>query len=241
MRRWLAPFWVLGLLLALPAGAAAASVTIEVSTAAGVRLGRLVGEPQAGATYYLLADVARLASASTRRGPRGDRMSVVSRHGVVQVARDARRITVDGRPVSLAAPVRVRQGTWRVPSDLLTRALPTLIGTGVRVMPAEVREARAIPPGVRSPSSGPPSRLLRAPSPYRSSRPPGRSCRAPRRQPWPSPRARSRRRRRRSRGPRLHPPRASSSASGRTPRTRGWSSRRTRRSSPGSSRPRGAA
>ncbi|MCI0547013.1 MAG: hypothetical protein L0027_06990, partial [Candidatus Rokubacteria bacterium] len=127
MRRWLAPLWVLGLLLTLPAGAAAASITVEVSTASGVRLGRLVGEPQGGATYFLLADVARLASASTRRGPRGERMSLVSRYGVVQVARDARRITIDGRPVSLSAPVRVRQGTWRVPSDLLGRALPTLI------------------------------------------------------------------------------------------------------------------
>ena len=151
MSRWLAPFWMLGLLLALPAGTATGSVTIEVSTAAGVRLGRLVGEPQAGATYYLLADVARLASASTRRGPRGDRMSLVSRHGVVQVARDARRITVDGRPVSLATPVRVRQGTWRVPSDLLARALPTLVGTGVRLMPAEIREARGIPAGGQKP------------------------------------------------------------------------------------------
>ena len=155
MRRWLVPFWVLGLLLALPAGAAAGPVSIEVSTASGVRLGRLVGEPQAGATYYLLADVARLASASTRRGPHGDRMSLVSRHGVVQVARDARRITIDGRPVSLAAPVRVRQGTWRVPSDLLARALPTLIGTGVRLMPAEVREARAVPPGGEKPVARP--------------------------------------------------------------------------------------
>jgi N-acetylmuramoyl-L-alanine amidase len=151
MRRWLVPFWVLGLLLALPAGAAAGSVTIEVSTAAGVRLGRLVGEPQGGATYYLLADVARLASASTRRGPRGDQMSLVSRHGVVLMARDARRITVGGRPASLAAPVRVRQGTWRVPSDLLARALPTLIGTGIRLMPVEVREARGIPPGGEKP------------------------------------------------------------------------------------------
>jgi N-acetylmuramoyl-L-alanine amidase len=133
---------VLGLLLALQAGAAAGSVTVEVSTASGARLGRLVGEPQGGATYFLLADVARLARASTRRGPRGERMSLVSRHGVVQVARDARRITVDGRPVSLSAPVRVRQGTWRVPSDLLGRALPTLVGTGVRVTPAEGREAR---------------------------------------------------------------------------------------------------
>ncbi|HEY7139291.1 MAG TPA: N-acetylmuramoyl-L-alanine amidase [Methylomirabilota bacterium] len=142
MRRWLAPLWVLGLLLALPGGAAAGSVTVEVSTTSGVRLGRLVGEPQGGATYYLLADVARVASASTRRGPRGGRVSLVSRHGVVQLVRDARRITVDGRAVSLTAPVRVRQGTWRVPSDLLARALPALIGTGVRVASAE---ARAVP------------------------------------------------------------------------------------------------
>ena len=151
MRRWLAPLWVLGLLLALPAGAAAESVTVEVHTASGARLGRLVGEPQGGATYFLLADVARLASASTRRGARGERMSLVSRHGVVQVARDARRITVDGRPVSLSAPVRVRQGTWRVPGDLLGRALPTLLGTGVRVMPTDAREARTASAGGEKP------------------------------------------------------------------------------------------
>ena len=142
---------MLGLILALPAGAG--SVTVEVSTAAGVRLGRLVGEAQGATTYYLLADVARLASASTRRGSRGDRMSLVSRHGVVQVARDARRITVDGQPVSLAAPVRVRQGTWRVPSDLLARALPTLVGTRVRV--TDVREARGTPPGGATPTVQP--------------------------------------------------------------------------------------
>ena len=203
MRRWLAPFWVLGLLLALPAGAAAGPVTIEVSTAAGVRLGRLVGEPQAGATYYLLADVARLASASTRRGPHGDRMSLVSRHGVVQVAKDARRITVDGRPVSLAAPVRVRQGTWRVPSDLLARALPTLVGTGVRLTPAEVREARGIPAGGEKPVVRPAvAALPRAvavpvvapprpelPNPPPSAAAPARPTEAPRTEPEPPPAA----------------------------------------------------
>ena len=203
MSRWLAPFWMLGLLLALPAGTATGSVTIEVSTAAGVRLGRLVGEPQAGATYYLLADVARLASASTRRGPRGDRMSLVSRHGVVQVARDARRITVDGRPVSLATPVRVRQGTWRVPSDLLARALPTLVGTGVRLMPAEIREARGIPAGgqkpvvrpavahpphpVAVPAVAPPRPELPSPPPPAAA--PARPTETPRTEPEPPPAA----------------------------------------------------
>jgi N-acetylmuramoyl-L-alanine amidase len=78
-------------------------------------------------------------------------MSLVSRYGVVQVARDARRMTVDGEPVALSAPVRVRQGTWRVPGDLLVRALPTLIGTGVRVAAVAARDAR-----VGAPGSGPP-------------------------------------------------------------------------------------
>ena len=248
MRRWLVPFWVLGLLLALPAGAGAGSVTIEVSTSAGVRLGRLVGEQQAGATYYLLADVARLAGASTRRGSRGDRMSLVSRHGVVQVARDARRITVDGRPVSLAAPVRVRQGTWRVPGDLLARALPTLIGQGVRVAATDAREARGIPPGsekpvVRPAVAAPPPALavpaVAAPRPGEA-RPP-RPRRPRRRRARSSPRGPSRIRPSPPRALRAGPLRASSSASGRTRPTRGWFSRRTRRSSPGSSRPRAAA
>src|SRR5574342_1148900 len=142
MRRWLTPLWGLGLLLTLPAGAAAGSVVVEISTASGARLGRLVGEPQGGATYFRLADVARLATARTHREPRGVQLRLVTRHGVVQVARDARRITVAGRAVLLSAPVRVRQGAWRVPADLLGRALPALIGTEVRIVPAGAREVR---------------------------------------------------------------------------------------------------
>src|SRR5262245_39701176 len=142
MRRRFAPLWVLGLLLALPASSATGSVIVDVSTASGTRLGRLVGEAQGGVTYVLLPDVARLASATVRRSAGGDRISLVTRRGVVQMARDARVVTLDGRPVSLSAPVRVRQGTWRVPSDLLGRALPTLIGTGVRVTSGEAHPAR---------------------------------------------------------------------------------------------------
>jgi N-acetylmuramoyl-L-alanine amidase len=153
MQKWLAPLWVLGLLLALPVGAG--GVTVEVSTATGVKLGRLVGEPTGGATYFLLADVARLASATTHRSPRGDRMSLVSRYGVVRVTRDTRRITVDGGAIELSAPVRVRQGTWRVPGDLLGRALPTLVGTGVRVTSGESREARVPPPVGDTPAARP--------------------------------------------------------------------------------------
>src|SRR5262245_28797571 len=153
MQKWLAPLWVLGLLLAFPAGAE--RLTVEVSTASGVKLGRLVGEPTGDATYFLLADVARLASATTRRSPRGDAMTLVSRYGVVRVTRDARRITVDGGALELSAPVRVRQGTWRVPGELLGRALPTLIGTPVRIAPTEARETRVLPPAGPRPAAQP--------------------------------------------------------------------------------------
>jgi N-acetylmuramoyl-L-alanine amidase len=150
MPRWLTPISVLGLLLALPVGAAPGPVAVEVSTVAGVRLGRLVGESQGSGIYFLLTDVAGLASASARRAAGGDRISLVTRHGVIQLTRDDRRVTVDGRAVSLAAPVRMRQGVWRVPGDLLVRALPTLVGTGVRVTPSEAGGARlAGPAGVK--------------------------------------------------------------------------------------------
>ena len=164
MRRWFPPLWVLGLLLALTAGAAVTPVTVEVSTASGVRLGRLVGEAQAGVTYYLLNDVARLANAKMRRNSRGDRMTLTSRGAVVEVTRDSRRVTIDGRVGTLAAPVRVRQGTWRVPSDLLPKVLPTLTGTGVRVTPAETRVAAAADKPVARPAVAAPPGAVAVPA-----------------------------------------------------------------------------
>jgi hypothetical protein len=239
MLRWVAPILVLGLLLTVTAARAeAAPVAVEVSTASGARLGRLVGEWQGSATYFPLLDVARLASASTRRAPGGDRISLVTRHGVVQLAKDARQISVDGRAVSLAAPVRVRQGAWRVPGDLLVRGLPTLLGAGVRVTPTEIREARPVPPGLAKPSARPPV----ASAPRAVAVP---ALAPPRRPRWPL-RSRSSRR---GPSPRVHAPRcvpraalprAWSCGSARTLPTRGWSSRPTPRSSRGSSRPRPA-
>jgi N-acetylmuramoyl-L-alanine amidase len=155
MRRWLVPLSGLGLLLAGAAGAVAAPVAVDVSTVSGQRLGRLVGEPQGGTTYFLLADVARLANARTRPAPAGDRVSLVTRHGVMQLTRDARRVTVGGKPVALAAPVRVRRGTWRVPGDLLVRGLPGLLGTGVRVTPGEAGAPRVIVPASPKPVARP--------------------------------------------------------------------------------------
>ena len=247
MRRWLAPLWVLGLLLAPTAGAAAGSVTVEVSTASGVRLGRLVGEPQAGVTYYLLSDVARLANATVRRSPRGDRMSLVSRRGLVEVARDARRVTIDGRAMTLAAPVRVRQGTWRCQRSPPARAPhPHRDGRagdarrGARRL-GGARPARGAPGG--SGAARRRRRARRGRAPIQESAPvlpsPPASSTAPAAPTRPGEVARA------EPDPPPAPPRPVTAAATRVelrvrsyPPIRAWSSRRTRRSSRGSSRPR---
>ena len=59
MRRGRASIWILGLLLTLPAAAAAAPVAVEVHTVSGIRLGRLVGDSRGDTSYFLLTDVAR--------------------------------------------------------------------------------------------------------------------------------------------------------------------------------------
>jgi hypothetical protein len=100
MRRWLVPFWVLGLLLALPAGGCRI-VTIEVSTAAGVRP---VISSASRAARPTISQPMSLAREQHRRGPRGDRMSLVGRWRV-QV-RGRATITVGGRPVSWPAGAR---------------------------------------------------------------------------------------------------------------------------------------
>jgi N-acetylmuramoyl-L-alanine amidase len=101
-------------------------------------------------------------------------MTLVTRRGVVQLARDTQRVTVDGRAVTLAAPVRVSQGVWRVPGDLLVRALPALVGTGVRVVASDAGEPRlatAVPakppvrPAVAKPSRPVPVPAVAAPRP----------------------------------------------------------------------------
>jgi N-acetylmuramoyl-L-alanine amidase len=153
MRSWrglLAPLGLTGLLVALPGVASASPVAVDLGTAAGARLGRLVGEQEASHTYFALADVARVAGAATRRRPGGARVDLVTRHGTLELARDSRQVRIGGRAIQLGAPVRVRRGAWQVPGDLLVRALPALVGTGVRVAPGALPAARPAPPAVRA-------------------------------------------------------------------------------------------
>src|SRR5205814_382379 len=64
-------------------------------------------------------------------------------HGVVELTRDRAQIQVDGHAMTLAAPVRAAHGRWQVPGDLLVRALPGVVGKGIRVTPSVAPPAAA--------------------------------------------------------------------------------------------------
>jgi N-acetylmuramoyl-L-alanine amidase len=133
-------FVLLGLTSACPRPVAAADprlVAVEMS-ADGESLGRLVGERRGQVAYFALDEVARLVGARFRPAANSDQATLAAPHGVVEVARDRAQIHVDGRPLTLSAPVRVARGRWQVPGDLLVRALPAVVGKGIRVVPSAV-------------------------------------------------------------------------------------------------------
>ena len=168
---------VLAGLLLLPAlalfgapWAEARAVQIDVRSAQGVSLGRLAGSREDRITYVALTDVARLVRGTLRRSPNGERQVLVARGKAVEVRRDSARAFVAGRPLELSAPVRVRQGTWLVPGDVLVRALPVLLGAGVQVAvttpPPEARLlGRAVPLAVATASLPPRPPAIPRPAP----------------------------------------------------------------------------
>lgn len=135
MRRRLSLTASLGLFLTLGATPTAARpVSVEVITAQGATLGRLTGELEDRVTYFQLDEVARLTGGTTRRLGGGVRALLVVRRKRVELRRDQPNVRINAQPLTLTAPVRVRQGTWLVPADLLVRVVPALIGAGIRVV-----------------------------------------------------------------------------------------------------------
>jgi N-acetylmuramoyl-L-alanine amidase len=133
MRRLVGLLVVLCLGLLDVASAEARPVQLEVRSADGAVLGHLSGYREDRATYVALADVARLVRGTLRPTDRGERLALVIRGKVVEVRRDSPQVLVGGRLVELSAPVRVRQGSWWAPGDLLVRALPLALGGGLQV------------------------------------------------------------------------------------------------------------
>src|SRR5262249_57429615 len=97
-----------------------------------------------------------------------------TRDKTVTFRRNWSQVLVNGKPVVLDAPVRVKQGVWLVPESFMGRVVPTLVagaptgGAPVRTAaaPAEVtlegvrvRSYPSFTPIVVATSAGPPHRI----------------------------------------------------------------------------------
>jgi N-acetylmuramoyl-L-alanine amidase len=138
---------LLGLAFVHPAPAVARAVQLEVRSADGAVLGRVPATRDDRGTTVALDDVAQLVGGALRRFPDGERLVLIARGKALEVRRDRAEVRLGGRPIALSAPVRVREGRWLAPGDLLGRALPSLLGTGVKVavLPAAPAVARPAP------------------------------------------------------------------------------------------------
>jgi N-acetylmuramoyl-L-alanine amidase len=168
-----APAFLIALLLVLlvPSPGGAASVQLEVRATGGPVLGRLTGEREERFTYVALPSVARLVG-GTLQG-RGDRMTLRARGRRLELRRDSGRVVAAGRPIELAAPVRVRRGTWYVPGDVLVWGLPVLLGTGVDisvVMPPASKPPPVAPVSLPSRPAPRPASPARVPAPAPAAR-----------------------------------------------------------------------
>jgi N-acetylmuramoyl-L-alanine amidase len=139
-------------LLALGAGPAEAqAIRIEVRSGGGALLGDVLGVVEGKTAYFALTDVARLVRGTVRTSADGARATLTHRGRALELTRDSPRAVVHGRPLALAAPVRVRERSWLVPDDLVLKGVPALLGAGAQaqVVPLEVPiAAPPVPPAV---------------------------------------------------------------------------------------------
>jgi N-acetylmuramoyl-L-alanine amidase len=158
MRVGLLLLLVLAFLGTLPTEARSVRVPLEIEVRSldGVSLGRLRGALEDRVTYVALADLARLVRGSLRHAK--GRLVLAARGKILEVRRNSPLAVVAGRTLELSGPVRLRNGTWLVPGDVLVRALPAFLGTGVHVT-----VAAAVAPSPR-PVPRPPVAVVSAPS-----------------------------------------------------------------------------
>lgn len=96
-----------------------------------------------GRTYVELTRVAATVHGSLDASPSSARAHLRTGGHVVTLTRNWAQLLVDGRPVVLDAPVRVRNAAWLVPQSFVSRVLPDLAAP--TLPPAPARSAAAAP------------------------------------------------------------------------------------------------
>lgn len=108
-----------------------------------------------GRPYVELARVARHVGARPEVSAVSTRAHLRTAEHVVTLTRNRAEVLVDGKPVALGAPVRVRDGVWLVPEAFVERVLPRIA--------SKPAPAPAPPPApARGPAESPPAGPARA-------------------------------------------------------------------------------
>lgn len=98
-----------------------------------------------GHPYVDLARVARTLETRLEATASGVRAHLRTPGHVVTFTRNQARVVVDGRPVVLDAPVRVRGGAWLVPEAFVARVLPGLKAAAPATSPRRASRPAARP------------------------------------------------------------------------------------------------
>jgi N-acetylmuramoyl-L-alanine amidase len=114
------------------------ALLLAVAGTAGAELPTITVD---GHPYVELTRVAGTLGASVDATPSSVRAHLRARGHVVTLTRNWSQLLLDGQPLVLDAPVRVRGATWLVPQSFVTRVLPRL--TASNPIPAAAREGVA--------------------------------------------------------------------------------------------------
>ena len=112
-------------------------VLLSATSWAGTRLPTVTHD---GRPYVELRRVAASLQTKLDATPASTRAHLRTRDKTITFTRNWSRVLVNGKPVMLDAPVRVKQGVWLVPESFVGRVVPTLVAGA----PAGVAPARTV-------------------------------------------------------------------------------------------------
>jgi N-acetylmuramoyl-L-alanine amidase len=114
-------------------------VLLSATSWAGTKLPTVTHD---GRSYVELSRVAATLQTKLDATPASTRAHLRTRDKTVTFTRNWSQVLVNGKPVVLDAPVRVKQGVWLVPESFMGRVVPTLVA-GAPAGAAPVRTAAA--------------------------------------------------------------------------------------------------
>jgi N-acetylmuramoyl-L-alanine amidase len=86
-----------------------------------------------GASYFRLADLARVVGASRHWNPRTSKMSLAVGIHRISMASDSQFVALDGEPINVHRSIVMRNGEYWVPAHFLTRALGLAVNSEITV------------------------------------------------------------------------------------------------------------